>query len=87
MLLVQDDDVIQEFTADAANPALSDSVLPGTAKGGSYRLASHHLHRRDDFGWNCEIAPKGWCVLELQRRAMRRSLGDNAVVGTSPRTS
>ena len=48
MSLSQHDDVIEQFATDAADPALSDAVLPGTAVGGPRRLDAEGLHRRDD---------------------------------------
>lgn len=48
MLLIENDHVIQEIPAHTANPALRNSVLPGTTEGRAYRLGTYRLHGRDD---------------------------------------
>jgi hypothetical protein len=48
VVLSEHDDVVEQFATDAADPALGDAVLPGTAVGGPRRLDAEGLHRRDD---------------------------------------
>ena len=48
VVFAEHDDVVEQFAADAADPALGDAVLPGTAVGGPPRLDAEGLDRRDD---------------------------------------
>jgi hypothetical protein len=47
MPLIQDDHVLQQVASATSHAALSNTVLPRTAKGRSSWLASHVPHRRD----------------------------------------
>ncbi len=48
MTLVENDDVLEEFSTTAANPALRHRVLPGTAVGDATRLGAHGFHEPYD---------------------------------------
>jgi hypothetical protein len=50
MFPIQHDHMIQEISTYTANPTLRSSVLPGTAKCGTNRLAAHRLHSGDHIG-------------------------------------
>src|SRR6516164_1374902 len=50
MPLIQDDHVVQQVASATSYPALSDTVLPRTAKGRARWLASHLLHSRNHLG-------------------------------------
>ena len=47
MTLAQDDEVVQQFPADAADPALGDAVLPRATVCGLRWLDAERPHRRD----------------------------------------
>ena len=49
MALVQGDDVVQQLTSATANPALSNSVLPGALDGGLKASNPHGSNRRGNF--------------------------------------
>src|SRR5262249_49233563 len=40
VIFIQDDHMVQQFPAAAPDPALRDSILPGTSKAGSDQLAA-----------------------------------------------
>src|SRR4030095_2999488 len=48
MLLVQCDDVVQDFPAATSNPALRYSILPGRADARPFGLQTCRLQERDD---------------------------------------
>src|SRR5205814_8828317 len=50
MPLIQDDHMVQQVASATSHPALSDTVLPRTAKGRSSWLASHVPHSRNHLG-------------------------------------
>ena len=50
MPLIQNDHVIQQVASAASHPTLSNTVLPGTAKGRARWLASHVSHGRNHIG-------------------------------------
>jgi hypothetical protein len=47
MLLVEEEHVIHQVSATAFNPALRDTILPGTAERGSDRLEAQVLDRHE----------------------------------------
>ena len=49
MAVVESDDVVEQISAAAAHPALSDSVLPGTSNGGPHTGDRHRADRSGDF--------------------------------------
>src|SRR2546430_1996322 len=49
-MLIQDDHVVKQVASATSRPALSNTVLPGTAKGRANWLASHVLHSRNHIG-------------------------------------
>src|SRR5664280_3036125 len=55
MSAIQHDHMIQEISTYTANPALGNSVLPGTAECGANRLAAHRLHGRDHLGTELRV--------------------------------
>src|SRR2546430_10475046 len=50
MPLIQDNHVVQQVASGTSHPALSDTVLPRTAKGRANWLAPHVPHSRNDIG-------------------------------------
>jgi hypothetical protein len=50
MALIQDDHVIQQVASTTSHPALSNTVLPRTAKGSASWLASNLPHSRNHIG-------------------------------------
>ena len=48
VVLVQDDNVIQQLPASAANPSLGNPILPWTSQGRSLRFNSNVLDRLGD---------------------------------------
>jgi len=56
MPLVEDNDVVEELAAHAADPALGDGVLPRAAVGGPRRLDGEGPHRGDDLGGERRVA-------------------------------
>src|SRR3974377_2201000 len=50
MPLIEDDHVVQQVASATSYPALSNTVLPRTAKGRASWLASHVPHRRNHLG-------------------------------------
>jgi hypothetical protein len=50
MPLIQDDHVVQQLASATSNPALSNTVLPRTAKGRARWLTSHIPHSRNHIG-------------------------------------
>src|ERR1022692_427102 len=57
--------MIQEISTYTANPALGNSVLPGTAERGANRLAAHRLHGRDHIGAELRVPIKDQESLRL----------------------
>jgi hypothetical protein len=56
VLLVEDDHVIEQVPSYTANPAVRNSVLPGTAECGPDGLRANGFHGRNDFGTELRIA-------------------------------
>ena len=56
MPLIQGDRVVQKVASATSYPALSNSVLPRTAKGCASWLASHLLHSRNHIGAKLGVA-------------------------------
>src|SRR6266481_5477345 len=50
MALIQDNHVVQQVASATSHPALSNTVLPRTAKGRASWLGSHVPHSRNDIG-------------------------------------
>src|ERR1700688_856905 len=50
MPLIQDNHVVQQVASTTSHPALSNTVLPWTAKGRANWLAPHVPHSRNDIG-------------------------------------
>src|SRR6266404_4052171 len=50
MPLIQDNHVVQQVASATSHPALSDTVLPRTAKGRANWLAPHVPHSRNNIG-------------------------------------
>src|ERR1700682_4107765 len=50
MPLIQDDHVVKQVSSTTSNPALSNTVLPRTAKGRASWLDSHLPHCRNHVG-------------------------------------
>src|ERR1017187_6228098 len=63
--LIENDHVIEQVPPHAANPALRNSVLPGTAECGPNRSAAHRLHCRDDGGAELRVPIKDQEALRL----------------------
>ncbi len=74
MLLVQDDHVIQQLPAGAADPSFGDSVLPWTPKGRSPRLDSKILDRLGDP--NQPEIPCSWAETSLFLNSGKRAAWD-----------
>jgi hypothetical protein len=53
---IQHDHVIKQIPSYATNPALRNSVLPGTSEGSAHRLESHCLHGRNGIGAELRVA-------------------------------
>ena len=66
--LPQDDDVIEELSATAPDPALRDRVLPGTSIRRAYGPRSHRLHRLHDGGAEDAVSVKD----QIPRRGVER---------------
>ena len=71
MTLVQGDDVVQQLTSAAANPAFRNTVLPGALDGGLEAINPHGLNRRgnlqavfriviEDEKLGCRLVRKGF---------------------------
>jgi len=56
MPLIQDYHVVQQVASATSHPALSNTVLPRTAKGCAGWLASHLLHCRNQIGAKLGVA-------------------------------
>ena len=56
MPLIEDDHVVQQVASATSYPALSNTVLPRTAKGCASRLASHVSHSRNHIGAKLGVA-------------------------------
>src|SRR6516164_7132147 len=56
MPLIQDDHVVQQVASATSHPALSNTVLPRTAKGRASWLASHVSHGRAHIGAKLGVA-------------------------------
>src|SRR5258705_7745183 len=54
--VVEDDDVVEELAADAADPAFGDAVLPWAPGSRTGRLRAEGLHGRDDVGGERAVA-------------------------------
>ena len=65
MSLVEDDHMVEQVPTHTANPALRNSVLPGTAECGPNRLAAHRLHGRDDISTELRVAIEDQEALRL----------------------
>src|ERR1035437_590357 len=65
MFPIQHDHMIQEISTYTANPALGNSVLPGTSECGANRLAAHRLHGRDHIGAELRVPIKDQEALRL----------------------
>src|ERR1017187_5140142 len=50
MSSIQHDHMIQEISTDTADPALRNSILPGTAECSSHWPGAPHLHGRNNIG-------------------------------------
>src|SRR5664279_1055066 len=58
MPLVQDDHVVEQLPTHTPNPALRDTVLPRTSKGGADRFCALLLNRSDDVCRELRVAVK-----------------------------
>jgi len=56
MPLIEDDHVVQQVASATSYPALSNTVLPRTAKGCASWLASHVSHSRNHIGAKLGVA-------------------------------
>ena len=63
--LIENNHVIEQVPPHTANPALRNSVLPGTAECGPNRLAAHRMHGRDDIGAELRVPIKDQKALRL----------------------
>jgi hypothetical protein len=75
MRLVEHDDMIEQVSAAAANPALGEPVLPRTAKAGSLRLDAEALHCVYDFviEVGCTIEDQVSAFTSIRTRAFARA--------------
>jgi hypothetical protein len=58
VLLIQDDHVVQQVSSATPDPALRDTVLPRTSKGGADRFCALLLNRSDDVCRELRVAVK-----------------------------
>jgi len=71
--LVEDDHVIEEFTAAPTNPPLSDGILPGAAIGGTARLGAHRLDEPEDCWAEDRVAVEMRCRGAVSKGKASRS--------------
>jgi hypothetical protein len=81
MLLVQSDDLIHQLTANAADPAFSDSVLPGTSETRSHRFDAARFHKSENLITELRVAIKQDVTKRTGQRQSLAQLLDNPVCG------
>jgi hypothetical protein len=85
MLLVQDDDMVQDFAVTRANPALGNSVLPGCLHAGLFWFQPRGLQEGDHISIEFRIAIEDRVPIRTRFWESLTQLLDNPLRGGMPR--